>query len=61
MKYRYLTVIQSNYTQGPHGWEDVSEYDGPTRDRDARKDLREYRAAMPSCAHRIIRRRELAQ
>ena len=55
-KYNYLTIIQGNYG---YGWEDESEYDGSMRDRDAYRDIKEYRLACPQGCYRIIRRREI--
>jgi hypothetical protein len=54
-KFEYWTVIQGNYG---YGWEDESHYNGPNRDSEAWRDLKEYRMAAPEYSHRIIRRRE---
>lgn len=58
-KYEYVQVIQQYYP-GPHGWEDVSEYEKPkTREqREAiRHDLKEYR--LTGYPTRLINRRQL--
>jgi len=57
-KYRYLAVIQGNYGYG-HGWEDESQYSGPARTREARRDIKEYRLACQDASYRIVERREL--
>jgi len=60
---RPVYVIQGKYAQ-EYGWEDLSEYCRPdyATDSDARAaclaDLKEYRLAEPSSAHRMITRRE---
>ena len=52
-KYEYVKVIQvhTNY-----GWEDASEYDDKDF-KNARADLREYRASKDGLEYRLINRR----
>ena len=54
-KYEYVKVIQ---VSAGHGWEDVSEYDAKDF-RNARADLKEYRADGLGLPYRIINRRNL--
>lgn len=53
-KWVYLHVVQGLYP-GPHGWEDLTQSEV---EREARTNLREYRANEPGTAHRMIKRRE---
>ena len=56
-KYLYYTIIQGNYDG--RGWEDTSHYEGPDREKEAVKDIKEYRFGARDMAYRIIRRRVL--
>lgn len=52
-KYTYLHVVQM-YTS--YGWEDVTESEIY---REARSDIKAYRANAPEYSYRLIKRREL--
>ncbi|MEE9365564.1 MAG: hypothetical protein V3W44_02660, partial [Dehalococcoidales bacterium] len=59
-KYRYLTIVQGNHG-GEYGWEDENDYEGPDREKEAAKDIAEYRFSAPTANYRIIRRRVLRE